>query len=97
MSRNDRAMRLKGAAINAVIDLSLQRAKDGVAMGVIADKKHGVLWAIYTLISAAATLGCRAGLSSADMAEILSDCAKREADGTSHQDGKKIAEAGEPS
>lgn len=44
MSRNEREMRLKGAAINAVIDLSLQRAKDGVAMGLIADQKHGVLW-----------------------------------------------------
>lgn len=95
MSRNEREMRLKGAAINAVIDLSLQRAKDGVAMGLIADQKHGVLWAIYTLISAAATLGCRAGLSSADMAEILSDCAKHEASGTSRTEGEKIAEAGE--
>lgn len=94
--REERELRFKGELINDLVTLASVRAREAVNLGLV-EHKLSAGWAIYALMSAAATLAHRLGFPAKSTAAAFRECADAEESGASKQAGEQIAAAGRPS
>lgn len=94
--QKERELRFKARLINDLVTLASVRTREAVDLGLVEDRLSAG-WAIYALVSAAATLAHRLGIPAKNTAAALRECADHEETGVSRQAGERMESVGRPS